>query len=85
MAQWLIQSQLLLPAYYIQTTLRLPPKVVLTVKLNPSNSRCPARQQQPLHYVLGDLYRRREKTEVDEQLNESHQDRIGGSIQAHTA
>ena len=54
------------PSLLHTTTLLLPPKTVLTVKLNPSNSRCPARQQQPLQFVSGNSYRRREKIEVDE-------------------
>ena len=38
-------------------------------QMNPSNNRCPARQQQPLQFISGNSYRRRrEKTEVDRQL-----------------
>ena len=60
------------PSLLHTTTLLLPPKTVLTVELNPSNSKCPARQQQPLQFVLRDSYGEEEETEADRQLNETH-------------
>ena len=78
MAQWIIQSQLLHPAYYIRTTLQLPPKTVLTVECIPltadaqqgNNNR--ATDNNLYNSFTGIFHRIREKTEVDGQLIETH-------------
>ena len=61
------------PSLLHTTTLLLPPMTVLTVKLNCSNNRCLARQQQPLQFVSGNSYiEEEEEAVVDRQLNEIH-------------